>query len=78
MEDALVTTQTEIAVLPATCPLCHTVHESVTSALLQTGASWTCERCGQTWTTARLQTVAAYERYVAARAARRPATVLSI
>jgi predicted CXXCH cytochrome family protein len=66
----MVTAQTEIAVLPATCPLCHTGHESVNSALLQTGASWTCARCGQTWTGARLKTVAAYERYVAARSVR--------
>ena len=66
----MVTAQHDIAGASATCPLCHTVHESVTSALLQTGASWTCARCGQTWTGARLKTVAAYERYVAARSVR--------
>ena len=44
----MVTAQTDIAGVSATCPLCHTVHESVPSALLQIGASWTCTRCGQT------------------------------
>ena len=66
----MVTAQHDIAGASATCPLCHTVHESVPSALLQTGASWTCTRCGQAWTEARLKTVAAYTRYVAARSAR--------
>ncbi len=65
----MVTTATGVAALPATCPLCHTAHASA-SAALQTGESWTCLRCGQTWTGARLKTVAAYERYVAARGAR--------
>jgi transposase-like protein len=63
----MVTAQKDIAGLSATCPFCHTLHESVPSALLQTGASWTCTRCGQTWTEARLKTVAAYMRYAAAR-----------
>jgi transposase-like protein len=53
--------------LSTTCPLCHTVHESVPSASLQADTSWTCRRCGQTWTPARLNTVAAYTRYKAAR-----------
>jgi predicted CXXCH cytochrome family protein len=64
----MVTTPTGIAALSATCPLCHTAHASVSAASLQTGESWTCLRCGQTWTAARLKTVAAYERYVAAHA----------
>ena len=66
----MVTAQKDIAGVSAACPLCHTVHESVPSALLQTGASWTCTRCGQTWTEGRLKTVAAYTRYVAAHSAR--------
>jgi transposase-like protein len=66
----MVTAQTDIAGVSATCPLCHTVHESVPSALLQIGASWTCTRCGQTWTDGRLETVAAYTRYMAAHSGR--------
>jgi predicted CXXCH cytochrome family protein len=66
----MVTAQKDIAGVSATCPLCHTVHESVPSALLRAGASWTCTRCGRTWTEARLKTVAAYTRYVAGRSAR--------
>ena len=65
----MVTAQTDIAGVSATCPLCHTVHESVPSAL-QIGASWTCTRCGQAWTEGRLETVAAYTRYMAAHSAR--------
>jgi hypothetical protein len=66
----MVTAQKDIAGLSATCPLCHTMHKSLPSALLQTGASWACTRCGQTWTDARLKTAASYTRYVAARSAR--------
>jgi len=66
----MVTAQTDIAGVSATCPLCHTVHESVPSALLQIGASWTCTRCGQAWTEGRLETVAAYTRYIAAHSGR--------
>jgi transposase-like protein len=66
----MVTAQTDIAGVSATCPLCHTVHESVPSALLQIGASWTCTRCGQAWTEGRLETVAAYTRYMAAHSGR--------
>jgi hypothetical protein len=69
VEDAVVTMPKAISASVATCPLCHTVHQSVPSELLQSGASWTCQRCGQTWTAARLETVAAYARYVAARSA---------
>ena len=63
-------TPQEIPILSPTCPLCHTVHEPTSSALLQTGASWTCRRCGQAWTAARLKTVAAYTRYMAGRSPR--------
>jgi transposase-like protein len=66
----MVTTRKDVAVLSATCLLCHTVHESVSPASPQIAASWTCARCGQTWTAARLKTVAAYKWYVAARSTR--------
>ena len=51
----------------ATCPLCHTVN-SLTDAALVAGGGWRCATCGQRWDAARLATVAAYARYVAARA----------
>jgi predicted CXXCH cytochrome family protein len=54
----MVTAQKDIAGLSATCPLCHTMHKSVPSALLETGASWACTRCGKKWTEARLKTAA--------------------
>lgn len=50
----------------ATCPLCHTVDETVTPASLRAGATWKCTRCGQTWSAERLETVAAYARFDAA------------
>jgi len=49
-----------------TCPLCHTVDQMVTSDSPRRGATWTCARCGQTWSPERLETVAAYMRYAAA------------
>jgi transposase-like protein len=55
-----------IAVLSPTCPLCHTAEQTVTHDALRNGASWSCTRCGQTWSAARLKTVAAYAQYVAA------------
>lgn len=54
------------ALLSRTCPLCRTVNGTVTSEALAAGATWACARCGQTWSTARLDTAAAYARYVAA------------
>ena len=48
-----------------TCPLCHTLNHTITSELLAAGALWTCTRCGQTWTAARLATAAAYARSAA-------------
>jgi transposase-like protein len=53
------------AVLSLTCPLCHKVEETVTAAALQSGTSWACTRCGQTWSAERMETAAAYARYVA-------------
>ena len=53
-------------VLLPTCPLCQTLDQTVTADSLAAGATWACARCGQTWTAARLETVAAYARYVAA------------
>ena len=50
------------------CPLCHTV-DSITAATLAAGGGWHCATCGQRWDAARLETVAAYARYVADRAA---------
>ena len=58
--------QTPIDVLSATCPLCHTLDHTVRPESLLAGARWACVRCGQKWTAARLETAAAYQRYVAA------------
>ncbi len=58
--------QTTNPVLSATCPLCHALDRTVTSESLLAGAYWSCARCGQTWTAARLQTASAYQREVAA------------
>jgi len=52
------------AVTP-TCPLCHTVHTALTAECLEAGAYWECATCGHTWSPRRLETVAAYEQYVA-------------
>ena len=50
----------------ARCPLCHTA--AAQSALaLAAGELWRCVTCGQTWTAERLETVAAYEAWVASR-----------
>lgn len=51
----------------ATCPLCHAT-DAITEAALAAGEGWRCATCGQRWDAARLETVAAYERYVANRA----------
>jgi transcription elongation factor Elf1 len=53
---------------PGTCPLCHTV-DSVTAAVLAAGGGWRCAVCDQRWDSARLESVAAYTRFVADRAA---------
>jgi hypothetical protein len=46
------------------CPLCHVLDVTVTAEALAAGAGWTCVRCGQSWSAARLGTAAAYARYV--------------
>lgn len=53
-------------VVSPTCPLCHTVTATVTHEALQAGAYWRCATCDQVWSAGRLETVAAYARYVAA------------
>jgi hypothetical protein len=49
-----------------TCPLCHTIDTTTASETFASGVASTCARCGQVWTASRLDTVAAYARYVAA------------
>ena len=53
----------EAYALSATCPLCHTPDHTVTPDSLRAGAEWTCARCDQTWSAARLARAAAYARY---------------
>ena len=63
-------TRESIAVTPAvaaTCPLCHTADLLITADALAAGATWSCTTCGQRWSAARLETVAAYARYAASR-----------
>ena len=52
----------QVAVLTATCPLCHTPDPTMTPEALLAGAAWACRRCGQKWDAARLETAAAYQR----------------
>lgn len=52
--------------LSPTCPLCHTLDQTVTSDSLAAGASWACTRCGQTWSATRLEKAAAYAQYATA------------
>lgn len=54
--------RTQVAVLTATCPLCHMLDPTMTPEALLEGAAWSCSRCGQKWDAARLETVAAYQR----------------
>ena len=49
----------------AACPLCRTSCSPESAAALTRGGSWICSRCEVRWDTARLETVAAYARYVA-------------
>jgi hypothetical protein len=56
------------------CPLCHTVAPTLTDATLAAGGDWRCSVCHQLWNAVRLETVAAYEAYCAARAAAVPRT----
>ena len=65
--DPLTPAQTaRISVQSPTCPLCHTLHLTGALDSPRTNTAWTCTKCGQTWTPERLETVASYERYVAA------------
>jgi predicted Zn finger-like uncharacterized protein len=57
----------QVANLSPTCPLCHTLDAVLTSDSLRAGGEWTCTRCGQTWSAARLARAAAYEQYDSAR-----------
>jgi ribosomal protein L37AE/L43A len=50
----------------SSCPLCHTVDETVTRESLRAGGTWTCARCGQTWDNERLERVAEYLAFEAA------------
>ena len=50
----------------ARCPLCHT-SAALSAQALAAGEHWRCVTCGQTWTAERLETVAAYEAWVARR-----------
>jgi len=61
-----VATPAAVITYPATCPLCHTA-DAITATSLEAGESWLCTTCGQRWDSARLETVAAYARYVASR-----------
>jgi hypothetical protein len=51
--------------LSGTCPLCQTIHPSLTGDALEVGGSWCCARCGQHWSAARLKTVSGYLAWVA-------------
>jgi transcription elongation factor Elf1 len=57
----------ETRAVTATCPLCHTADLLTTPDALAAGATWVCTTCGQRWSATRLETVAAYARYAAAR-----------
>ena len=46
-----------------TCPLCHTPHLTGAPDAPRIGTAWVCTRCGQAWSAARIETVAAYLRY---------------
>lgn len=48
------------------CPLCHTRDVQITAESLAAGDTWVCTTCGQRWSAARLETVAAYAEYTAA------------
>jgi len=53
----------------ATCPLCGTAFPTGSAATLAGGDSLVCSTCEVRWDAARLETVAAYARFVAERAA---------
>ena len=51
------------------CPLCRTAFPTGSAETMASGANVVCSRCDVRWDAARLETVAAYARYVADRAA---------
>ena len=51
---------------PVACPNCHTPHSSPADDALLARDSWVCVRCGQQWDAHRLETVGAYNAWVAA------------
>jgi hypothetical protein len=53
----------------AACPLCRTAYPPGSEAALARGGSLVCSTCEVRWDAARLETVAAYARYVAEREA---------
>jgi hypothetical protein len=52
----------------ATCPLCHTPDQVVTSEAVSRGADWTCSRCSHPWDRMRLANAAAYSASLPSRA----------
>ena len=57
---------TDAAVQLSVCPLCHAPDNTGSADVPEPGAAWACARCGQEWTAARLQVVAAYALFAAA------------
>ena len=51
------------------CPLCHTDGPSIDAGQLRAGATWRCQRCGQSWDLVRLRAVDSYATLVANRRA---------
>ena len=43
------------------CPLCHHASGTLSDQAPAAGGHWRCVTCGQSWSTQRLATVAAYE-----------------
>jgi ribosomal protein L37AE/L43A len=58
--------QTAAMALSHTCPLCHTLDNTITPDGMRIDTGWTCTRCGQAWSAGRLAAVSAYATYVAA------------
>lgn len=57
---------TDRAVQHSACPLCHASGSTGSLDSPEPGAAWACGRCGQNWTAARLEVVAAYALFAAA------------
>ena len=49
------------------CPLCHTDGPSLDAGQLRAGATWRCQRCGQSWDLVRLRAVDSYASFCAHR-----------